>query len=122
MEDKGQEPNSPSQTYITFEAMRRIRQDAQMKGVKTLLSTTAIMKGLPGRKIGVCRAYVEKAQRYRLDAIAANVMQDFGLVESAPELLELVDAFARQDGTAQANKRATELMEAFCRANQKAKR
>ena len=49
-------------------------------------------RGAPGRSIGVCRAYVALAQRYGLDAVMADATQDYGLVEAAPDLVELVEA------------------------------
>ena len=122
MQDKPQCKDMPSRTYVTFEAIRRIMHDAGMKGVHTMLSVADSAKGLPGRKIGVCRAYVAQAQARGLDAISANVTHDYGLVESAADLMELVDSFGRQDGSSQQDELAAANMEAFCRANQKAKK
>ena len=62
------------------------------------------------------RRYV---QYHGLDAGIVNVAHRYGSVEPAPELLELVDAFARMDGSAEETNRAMALMGEFCRANRK---
>ena len=96
--------------------------DPKMKGVHTSLGISNSVKDLPGRKIGVCRAYVAKAMEYGLDAGIVNVTHEYGLKPVDAELLELVDAFARQDGSAERSMKAMELMGEFCRANRKTSR
>ena len=54
-----------------------------------------------------------------LDTAIVNVAHDYGLVEPAAELLELVDAYAKMDGSAESMNRAMELMGKFCRENRK---
>jgi len=111
-------PMSPGQsgyTYRAFETIRRIMNDPDMQGVHTSLGISNCVKDLPGRKIGVCRAYLALAQQYGLDAAIVNVMHDYGLKAAPPELLELVEAFALQDGTPEASQRAMEIMGNFCR-------
>jgi cobalamin-dependent methionine synthase I len=115
-------PDTPGYTYRAFETIRKIMTDPKMKGVHTSLGISNSVKDLPGRKIGVCRAYVAKAMEYGLDAGIVNVTHEYGLKPVDAELLELVDAFARQDGSAERSMKAMELMGEFCRANRKTSR
>jgi len=113
--DMPMEPNVPGYTYRTFETIRKIKSDPKMKAVHCSLGVSNCVRDLPGRRIGVCRAYVAKAAEYGLDAAIVNVAHHYGLVEPAAELLELVDAYAKMDGSAQSLNKATELMGKFCR-------
>jgi cobalamin-dependent methionine synthase I len=115
-------PDTPGYTYRAFETIRKIMNDPKMKGVHTSLGISNSVKDLPGRKIGVCRAYVAKAREYGLDAGIVNVMHEYGLKPVDAELLELVDAFAEQDGSAESSMKAMELMGNFCRSNRKVSR
>ena len=54
---------------------------------------------LPARKTGVCRAYIAKAIEYGLDAAIVNTSHRYCLVEPDLDLLEMVDAFAKIDGS-----------------------
>jgi hypothetical protein len=56
---------------------------------------------------------------YGLDAGIVNVAHHYGLVEPAPDLLELVDAYAKMDGSAERMNRAATLMRKFCEENRK---
>jgi hypothetical protein len=56
---------------------------------------------------------------YGLDAGIVNIAHRYGTVEPAPELLELVDAFAKMDGSMEGMNKAMELMGKFCRENRK---
>ena len=112
-------PGVSGYTYRTFEAIRKIMNDPAMKGVHTSLGISNCAKDLPGRRVGVCRAYIALAQEYGLDAGIVNVMDDYGLKPVAPELTELVKAFALQDGTPEKSEKAMELMGQFCRDNRK---
>jgi methylenetetrahydrofolate reductase (NADPH) len=114
-------PNTPGYTYRTLEAIRRIKKDPEMKGVHFSLGITNAVRDLPGRKTGVCRAYLAKAQEYGLDAAIVNVMHDYGKRPPASDLLEFVEAFAEQDGSAEANQRVIDDMMNFCRVNRRAK-
>ncbi|MBN1844122.1 MAG: methylenetetrahydrofolate reductase C-terminal domain-containing protein [Sedimentisphaerales bacterium] len=114
-------PNTPGYTYRAFEAIRRIMQDPEMAGVHTSLGISNCVRDLPARSIGVCRAYLAKAMEYGLDAAIVNVTHDYGLKPVAPDLLELVDAFARQDGAPPRTQKAMEAMGQFCRLNRKAR-
>ena len=114
-------PGAPGYTYRAFEAIRKIMSDSEMKGVHTSLGISNSARDLPGRAIGVCRAYLAKAMEYGLDAAIVNVTHDYGWKETAPELMELVDAFAKQDGSAEYTQNAIDRMGEFCRANRKKK-
>jgi 5-methyltetrahydrofolate corrinoid/iron sulfur protein methyltransferase len=117
--DMPMEPNVPGYTYRAFETIRKIKSDAKMKGVHCSLGVSNCARDLPGRRIGVCRAYVAKAIEYGLDAAIVNVAHHYGSVEPDPELLELVDAYAKMDGSAERMNEAMELMGRFCRENRK---
>ncbi len=117
--DMPMEPNVPGYTYRAFETIRKIKSDPQMKGVHCSLGVSNSVRDLPGRRIGVCRAYVAKAVEYGLDAGIVNVAHQYGTTEPAPELLELVDAYAKMDGSAEVMNRAVALMGKFCRDNRK---
>jgi cobalamin-dependent methionine synthase I len=117
--DMPMEPNVPGYTYRAFETIRKIKNDPEMKGVHCSLGVSNCARDLPGRKIGVCRAYVAKAMEYGLDAAIVNVAHHYGSVEPAPELLDLVDAYAKMDGSPERMNEAMELMGKFCRDNRK---
>ena len=117
--DMPMEPNVPGYTYRAFETIKKIKSDPEMKGVHCSLGVSNSVRDLPGRKIGVCRAYVAKAVEYGLDAGIVNVAHRYGSVESPPELLELVDAYAKMDGSPERMNKAMELMGKFCRENRK---
>jgi len=115
--DMPMEPNVPGYTYRAFETIRKIKSDPEMKGAHCSLGVSNSVRDLPGRKVGVCRAYVAKAMEYGLDAAIVNTAHRYGSVEPATELLELVDAYAKMDGSAQRLNTAMELMGRFCRDN-----
>ncbi len=117
--DMPMEPGVPGYTYRTFETIKRIKSDPQMKGVHCSLGVSNSVRDLPARKIGVCRAYVAKAMEYGLDAGIVNTAHQYGSVEASPELLELVDAYAKMDGSMERMTKAMELMGQFCRENRK---
>jgi cobalamin-dependent methionine synthase I len=117
--DMPMEPNVPGYTYRAFETMKKIKSDPQMKDVHCSLGVSNCARDLPGRKIGVCRAYVAKAIEYGLDAAIVNVGHHYGTVEPDAELLELVDTYAKMDGSTKRLNKAMELMGKFCRENRK---
>jgi cobalamin-dependent methionine synthase I len=117
--DMPMEPNVPGYTYRAFETIKKIKSDPEMNGVHCSLGVSNSVRDLPGRKIGVCRAYVAKAIEYGLDAAIVNVAHHYGSVEPAPDLVELVDAYARMDGSPERMNKAMELMGKFCRENRK---
>ncbi len=112
-------PDTAGYTYTAFETIKMIKNEPQMKGVHCSLGISNCVRDLPGRKIGVCRAYVAKAMEYGLDAGIVNTAHQYGSVEPAPELLELVGAFAAQDGSPDNTEKAVMLMSEFCAANRK---
>jgi len=117
--DMPMEPNVPGYTYRAFETIKKIEGDAKFKGVHCSLGVSNCVRDLPGRRVGICRAYVAKAMEYGLDAAIVNVAHHYGQVEPDAELLELVDAYAKMDGSAESLNRAMELMSKFCRENRK---
>ncbi len=117
--DMPMEPGVPGYTYRAFETIKKIKNDAKMKDVHCLLGISNCVRDLPARKIGVCRAYVAKAMEYGLDAGIVNVAHHYGLVEPDPNLLELVDAYAKMDGSAERMNKATALMGKFCQESRK---
>ena len=117
--DMPMEMNVPGYTYRAFETIKKIKSDPKMKGVHCSLGVSNSVRDLPGRRIGVCRAYVAKAVEYGLDAGIINVAHRYGSVEPDPGLLELVDAYAKMDGSAERMGKAMELMGKFCQENRK---
>jgi 5-methyltetrahydrofolate corrinoid/iron sulfur protein methyltransferase len=117
--DMPMEPNVPGYTYRAFETIKKIKSDPKMRDVHCSLGVSNCVRDLPGRKIGICRAYVAKAIEYGLDAAIVNVGHHYGIVEPDAELMELVDAYAKMDGSAERLNKAMELMGKFCRENRK---
>ena len=117
--DMPMEPNVPGYTYRAFETIKKIKSDPEMKDVHCSLGVSNCARDLPGRNIGVCRAYVAKGAEYGLDAAIVNVGHHYGMVEPDTELLELVDAYAKMNGSAERLNKAMELMGKFCRENRK---
>ncbi len=111
--------DTPGYTYRTFEIIRRVRRDPALRGVHLSLGITNAVRDLPGRRTGVCRAYLAVARRCGLDAAIVNVLHDYEDHAAAPELLAFIEAFAGQDGTPAAGQRAIEAMMDFCRTNRK---
>ncbi|MDD8027154.1 MAG: methylenetetrahydrofolate reductase C-terminal domain-containing protein [Acidobacteriota bacterium] len=112
-------PETPGYTYRTFETIRRVRRDPLLRGVHVSLGVTNAVRDLPGRRTGVCRAYLAIARRCGLDAAIVNVLHDYEDHAAAPELVDFVEAFARQDGGPEAGQRAIDAMMEFCRTNRK---
>jgi len=117
--DMPMEPGVPGYTYRAFEAIKKIKSDPAMKGVHCSLGISNSVRDLPGRRIGVCRAYVAKAMEYGLDAGIVNVAHHYGRVPADPDLVALVDAFAKMDGSAEATNKSMMLMGKFCQENRK---
>ncbi|MHC4417376.1 MAG: methylenetetrahydrofolate reductase C-terminal domain-containing protein [Planctomycetota bacterium] len=117
--DSPKEPNIPSCTYRAFETIKKIKSDPELKGVHCSLGISDCVRDLAGRRIGVCRAYVAKAMEYGLDAGIVNVAHHYGLVKPAPDLLELVDAYANMDGSPGRMNKAATLMSKFREENRK---
>lgn len=117
--DMPMEPGVPGYTYRAFETIKRIKSDPKMKGAHCSLGVSNCVRDLPARKVGVCRAYLAKAMEYGLDAAIVNVAHHYGAVEPAEKLLELVDAYAKMDGSIEKTNKAMELMAKFCQDNRK---
>jgi 5,10-methylenetetrahydrofolate reductase len=118
--DMPMDPGVPGYTYRAFETIKKLKSDPRIKGVHCSLGVSNSVRDLPARKIGVCRAYVAKAMEYGLDAGIVNTAHRYGLTPPDPELLELVDAYAKMDGSPDKMMKAMELMGKFCAANRKA--
>jgi cobalamin-dependent methionine synthase I len=118
--DMPMEPGQASYTHKTFEAIKKIKSDPAMQGVHFTGGISNCARDLPGRKIGICRAYVAKAMEYGLDSAIANPAHRFGQVEPDAQLLDLVDAYARMDGSAENMTNAMMLMGQFCQQCRKA--
>ncbi len=112
-------PGQPSFTYRAFHAIQKIKSDPEMQGVHCSLGISNSVRDLPARKIGICRAYVAKAKEFGLDAGIVNVNHGYGQKEPDPELVELVDAFAQNDGAPDASMKAMQMMGDFCSRNRR---
>jgi 5-methyltetrahydrofolate corrinoid/iron sulfur protein methyltransferase len=117
--DMPMEPNVPGYTYRAFETIKKIKSDPNFKGVHCSLGISNSVRDLPGRKVGLCRAYVATAMKYGLDAGIVNTSHKYGSVEPAAELMELVEAYATMNGEPDRLKKAMDLMGKFCRENRK---
>ena len=117
--DMPMEPGVPGYTYRAFETIKNIKSQAKMEGVHCSLGISNCVRDLPGRKIGVCRAYAAKAMEYGLDAAIVNITHHYGQIEPDPELLELVDAYAKMDGSPERMNKAMTLMGEFCQSLRK---
>jgi cobalamin-dependent methionine synthase I len=117
--DMPMESGVPGYTYRTFETIKKIKSDPKMKGVHCCLGVSNCARDLPGRKVGLCRAYVAKAMEYGLDAAIVNVAHHYGQVPPDSELLQFVDAYAKMDGSAERMNRAVELMSKFCKESRR---
>ncbi|MHC5191364.1 MAG: methylenetetrahydrofolate reductase C-terminal domain-containing protein [Planctomycetota bacterium] len=112
--DMPMEPGVPGYTYRAFETIKKIKTDPKMKDCHCSLGISNSCRDLPGRRIGIARAYVAKAMEYGLDAGIVNVAHRFGEKPADPVLVELVDAYAKLDGNMDNLTKAMELMGQFC--------
>ncbi|MGA2915333.1 MAG: methylenetetrahydrofolate reductase C-terminal domain-containing protein [Sedimentisphaerales bacterium] len=118
--DMPMQPGVPSYTYRTFNTIKKIKTDPQLKKCHFSLGITNSVRDLPGRKIGVARAYVEVAMKYGLDAGIVNAAHKYGRQPADRELVELVEAYANMDGSNEKLNIAMKLMGEFCAKNRKA--
>ncbi len=108
-------PGDTGYTYNTMQALKAIMTDEKMKGVHTSIGLSNCVQNLPGRKLGVCRAYMEVAKKYGLDGAIVNIFHDYGNgAAAAGELVELVEVFAALDGSAENTDKAMMAMADFC--------
>ncbi len=112
--DMPMEPGVPGYTYRAFNTIKKIKSDPQMKDCHFSLGVSNCCRDLPGRKIGICRAYVAKAMEYGLDAGIVNIEHHYGEKPADAELLELVDSFVRLDGSMDKLNDAMMKMGQFC--------
>jgi len=118
--DMPMEPGVPGYTHRAFETIKGIKSDPEMKGVHCSLGVSNCFRDLPARKVGVCRAYIEKAMEYGLDAAIVNTAHKYGTVPADPELVKMVDAFAKMNGSAEKMNEAMMLMGQFCQQSRNA--
>jgi len=112
--DMPMQPNVPGYTYRAFETMKAIKNNPAMKGVHFSMGVSNCCRDLPGRKIGICRAYVQKAMEYGLDSGIINAAHQYGTKPADPTLIELVTAYAEMDGDMDKTNEAIERMGDFC--------
>ena len=117
--DMPMEPGVPGYTYRAFETVKKIKNDPQMKDCHFSFGVSNCCRDLPGRRIGICRAYVEKAMEYGLDAGIVNVAHRYGEKPADPELVKLIDAYAKLDGNMESLTVAMDLMGKFCQSCKK---
>ena len=117
--DMPMQPGEPGYTYKTFEAIKKIKIDPEMQGVHFSGGITNSARDLPGRKIGIMRAFVHKGMEYGLDTGIVNVKHNLSQGQADPELLKLVDAYAKMDGSTEKMNDTMMLMSKFCQDNRK---
>jgi cobalamin-dependent methionine synthase I len=117
--DMPMQPGEPGYTYKTFETIRKIISDPEMKGVHFTGGISNCARDLPARHTGVMRAFVHTAKEYGMDSGIVNVRHHLSQGQPAPELLKLVDAYANMDGSADKMTEAMMLMGQFCRESRK---
>jgi hypothetical protein len=120
--DKSPPTGRCSDTYIMFEVIRKIRGDRRLKGAHFVLPVTWCAVKLPGRTVGICRAYVAKAMEYGLDSLVTDVSKHYGESAADVGLEKLVDAFAKMDGSAVRKETAITLMDRFWATTAKPKK
>ena len=97
-----------STTHKTFEAIKRLKKNSATAKGHSALRVTIAAFGMP-RGIGVCRAYVDKAIEYGMDAGVVNVAHKYGSVPAAKDLVAQIDTIANINGTVAAHEKALEL-------------
>jgi methylenetetrahydrofolate reductase (NADPH) len=107
-------PGVPGYTCRAFETIKAIKRDPEMAGVHFSMGISNCCRDLPGRRIGICRAYVEKAMECGLDAGIVNAAHKYGTRPADPRLVELVAAYAAMDGDTDKTNEAIALMSEFC--------
>ena len=107
-------PGDTGYTFNTMQAIKAIMNDEKMKGVHTSIGLSNSVQNLPGRKIGMCRAYMHVARQYGLDGAIVNVFHDYDNAEIDKELVEIVEVFANIDGSQENSDKAMMVMADFC--------
>jgi cobalamin-dependent methionine synthase I len=119
--DMPMSPGEKGRTYTAFETIKRLKAAPKFAGVHFSLGISNCARDLPGRRLGVIRAYLAKAMEYGMDAAIIDVRKDWFDPAPDTQLLELVDAFAGIDGSPEKLMRSMELMSQFCRECREAK-
>jgi cobalamin-dependent methionine synthase I len=114
MKDEPAAPSKRGRTRAALDTIKMIKSDGALKRCHCLVRASNAVFGLPGRAIGVCRAYVATAMEHGLDAAFVNVAHHYGESPADPRLLELVNAYAEIDGTPGREEQAKERMNRFC--------
>jgi cobalamin-dependent methionine synthase I len=117
--DMPMQPGEPGYTYKTFETIRKIKSDPEMKGVHFTGGISNCARDLPARKTGIMRAFVHKAMEYGMDSGIVNVKHHLWEGEPDRELLKLVGAYTKMDGSADKMAEAMMLMGKFCQDSRK---
>lgn len=117
--DMPMQPDVPGYTYRTFETIKKIKNDAKMNDVHFSLGFSNCARDLPGRKIGIMRAFVHTAMKYGCDAGIVNVKHHLHQGQPDPELVKLVEAYAAMDGSLEKCSEAMMLMSKFCQEAKK---
>lgn len=100
-----------SHTRESFLAIRRLREDADLRGVHAVLGVSNWVYGVKKRRLGHLRAFIAVAKTYGLDAAIVDVAKEFGVKPPPSELVELVEMFAALDGGEDSMARYFETME-----------
>ena len=117
--DMPMQPGVPGYTYRAFQTIKAIKSDSAMKDVHFSFGVSNSCRDLPSRKIGVARAYVQVAMGYGLDAGIVNADHHFGEKSADPDLVKLVEAYAKMDGQPENMNDAMMLMGQFCASAKK---
>ncbi len=112
--DMPMEPGVAGYTYRAFETIKKIKTDPKLKAAHCTFGLSNCARDLPGRRIGLCKAYLAKAMEYGLDAAIVNVAHHYDAAPPDPDLLELVEAYAKMDGSPERLNTAIMLMGKFC--------
>ncbi|MEJ2648396.1 MAG: hypothetical protein P8016_08330, partial [Sedimentisphaerales bacterium] len=110
--DLQHDDSMPGKTHVVFETAKRIISEKKTAGAHCIMRPAIVAKKLK-RSIGITRAYVSKAFDYGFDSAFLNVTLRYGKVEPDPELLKLVDGFAKMDGSAERKETATAQIKKF---------
>jgi methylenetetrahydrofolate reductase (NADPH) len=102
----------PARTKIIFETAGKIAHNKKMSGVHCVMRPSAAAIKLK-RSVGIARAYLSRALECGFDSAFVNVSLQYGKIEPDTELLKVIDAFARMDGSAECKEMAASLLNSF---------
>ncbi|MGE4285396.1 MAG: dihydropteroate synthase [Phycisphaerae bacterium] len=112
-------PGEPGRTWLAFESIKAMANSRKYAGVHFSLGISNCFRNLPGPKLPITVAYLAKACEYGLDAGIVNVCGKLFDDEPQPELLELVDSFAKLNGDADSIMNAMTLITNYCSSQRK---